>query len=88
VKRRKKKRGTLVVGLLAIAAVALTAGLLWRWVVHPAASPDTVHETPALPARAVAPPNDRPTQQSEEFSAAERRRLENILRQKKPEAQR
>jgi hypothetical protein len=74
VKRRKKKRGTLVVGLLAIAAVALTAGLLWRWVVHPAASPDTVH--------------DRPTQQSEEFSAAERRRLENILRQKKPEAQR
>lgn len=85
-KRRKKKRAKLVVGLLAIAAFALTAGLLWRWVVQP--SQETVHETSALPAPAVAPPNDRATQQPEEFSAAERHRLENILRQKKPEAQR
>ena len=86
-RRRKKKRGRLVVWLLAVVALALTAGLLWRWVGIPAAAPDALRATPLVPARAAAP-TTHPAQEHEEFSAAERQRLEDILRQKKAGAPR
>jgi cytochrome c-type biogenesis protein CcmH/NrfG len=81
VSRRKKKRGPRVVGLLIILALAVTAALLWRWVESPGAAPETVR---ALPVRvpSLAPASRPPGQLPEEFSAAERQRLEEVLRQK------
>jgi hypothetical protein len=87
VSRRKKKRGVWAVGLLAMLALAATAALLWRWTQSPAAAPETVRALP-FPAPSLDPQSGAPGQVPEEFSAAERQRLEEVLRQKNRGAQR
>jgi hypothetical protein len=64
-----------------VAAVALSAAVLWRWVALPPAPPgtDTIHALHATPLARAA--SASPAAQ-EEFSAAERRRLDEILREK------
>ena len=83
---RKKKHSTLLVRLLAFVAAAVAVGLVWRWAGSPSAPPDAVRAPLPTAARAVEAPGRQPAQ--EEFSAAERQRLEDILRQKKAGAQR
>jgi hypothetical protein len=77
VSRRKKDRTSLVAGLLAIVALAVTAAVLWRWV-----SPPPERATLPVPAARVSTPGNPVAQTGEDFSAAERRRLDDILRQK------
>jgi hypothetical protein len=81
VSRRKKRRTSLVV-LLAVAAVAtVAAAVLWRW----RALPPLLHGTDhmgglhANPAAGATPAGQ---EAQEEFSAAERQRLDDILRRK------
>ena len=87
-RRRKKKRGRLLLGLLAVVAVALAAAVIWRCVGSPLALPEAVRTTLPIPAPTLAAPSSQPGQGREEFSAAERQRLEDILRQKNAGAQR
>lgn len=85
--RRKKKRRMSLVILLAVAALALTTAVLWRWVALPPALPaaDTSHALHATPLAGAASASPAAP---EEFSAAERQRLDDILRQKNMGARR
>ena len=78
----------MLVGLLAVAALALAAAVIWRWVGSPLALPESVRTTLPVPAPTLAAPSSQPGRGHEEFSAAERQRLEDILRQKNAGAQR
>ncbi len=79
--RRKKRRRTSLVVLLAVAACALTAAMLWRWRALPPVLPgtDTMGALHATPPVGTAPAGQAA---QEEFSAAERQRLDDILRRK------
>jgi hypothetical protein len=82
VRKRKDRRAALLARLLALAALAVSAALLWRWV---ATTPPDIAPSP-LPIAAA--PNSQPAEPGEDFSAAERRRLDDILRQKSGAARR
>jgi hypothetical protein len=77
--RRRRKRRTSLAVLLTLVALALTAGLLWRWIAFPPVPPEV--ETPRTLHTA---PGSQPA--AEEFSPSERQRLDDILRQKKAAA--
>jgi hypothetical protein len=78
VRKRQRRRRRAFVGLLAFGALALTAAALWRW----------LRSAPTPTERLVVPGATPAAAAVDEFSAAERQRLEAILQQKNPEAQR
>jgi hypothetical protein len=81
VSKRKADRTSLAAGLLAIIALAVTAAVLWRWV-----SPAPEGPTLPVPPASLMTPGDPTAQAGEDFSAAERQHLDEILRGKSRDA--